>query len=133
MTPGLPLGRREAGEGTVAPDGSAIRILIDNRHGASRASLCEAALDPNAISRAVRHQTVEEIWYVIEGGGEVWRRPPGSANAEPATVTSGDALVIPTGCELQFRAGSQGLRFLCYTSPPWPGAHEAVLLERGTL
>jgi mannose-6-phosphate isomerase-like protein (cupin superfamily) len=118
---------------TEAPDGSAIRILIDARHGATRASLVEAGLEPNAVSRPVRHQTVEETWYVIQGGGQVWRRAPGAPDGHSASVGPGDALVIPTGWEFQFRAGPDGLRFLCYTSPPWPGADEAVLLERGGL
>ena len=131
MSPGLPLGRRESGTVTVAPDGSGIRVLVEARHGATRASLVEAALEPNAVSRPVRHRTVEEIWYVIQGSGEVWRRALDAPAGVRAMVGPGDALVIPTGCEFQFRAGEGGLRFLCYTSPPWPGPDEAVLLEQG--
>ena len=133
MTPRLPVGRRDAGSATVAPDGSAIWVLVDGRHGASRASLVEAGLGPNIVSRPVRHQTVEEIWYVVEGSGQIWRRAPGMRDGESIMAGPGDALVIPTGWEFQFKAGSNGLRFLCYTSPPWPGSQEAVLLEEGGL
>jgi len=35
---------------------------------------------------------------------------------------------------IQFRAGADaGLRFLCYTSPPWPGEDEAVPVPDGGL
>jgi mannose-6-phosphate isomerase-like protein (cupin superfamily) len=76
---------------------------------------------------------VEEIWYVVEGSGQIWRRAPGVRDGESIMAGPGDALVIPTGWEFQFKAGSNGLRFLCYTSPPWPGSQEAVLLEEGGL
>ena len=79
--------------------------------------------------RPVRHRSVEEIWYVLEGEGDVWRGAAGVV-----TVRPGDALVIPTGSSFQFRAGPAApLRFLCYTAPPWPGPDEALPAEPGGL
>jgi mannose-6-phosphate isomerase-like protein (cupin superfamily) len=49
-------------------------------------------------------------------------------------VRPGDALVIPAGWRFQFRAGPGApLRFLCYTTPPWPGPDEALPAEPGGL
>jgi mannose-6-phosphate isomerase-like protein (cupin superfamily) len=113
----------------IAPDGSEIYLRIGAPEGATRASLCEVRLAAGAVSRPVRHRSVEEIWYVLEGEGAVWRGAAGG-EGEIVTVRAGDALVIPTGWRFQFRAGPGApLRFLCYTAPPWPGPDEAVPAE----
>jgi mannose-6-phosphate isomerase-like protein (cupin superfamily) len=129
------------GPDAIAPDGSEIYALGEAPPDAGtgpgaephRASLVEVRLPAGTVSRPVRHRTVEEIWYVLEGAGRVWRRPP-DAPARVADVEPGSVLVIPTGWAFQFAAAPEGsLRFLCYTSPPWPGADEAVPVERGGL
>jgi mannose-6-phosphate isomerase-like protein (cupin superfamily) len=123
-----PIARRALQADTVAPDGSEIRLLAGREHAATRASLCEVTLPAGEVSRPVWHRTVEEIWYVLDGSGEVWRCPP---DAEPASVPAvevgpGDSLAVPVTWSFQFRASaSASLRFLCYTSPPWPGPDEA--------
>jgi mannose-6-phosphate isomerase-like protein (cupin superfamily) len=128
-----PVGRASREPDTIAPDGSEIRLLATEAQGATRASLCEVRLPPGVVSRPVSHRTVEEIWHVIEGRGEVWRCPPG-AEAEPVEVGPGDTLVIPVGWRFQFRAAPETeLRFLCYTSPSWPGPDEARPAESGVL
>ena len=119
-----------------APDGSLIRLLVGEKEGAGRASLCQATLGPGQTSRPVKHRRVEEIWYFLEGEGQVWRCPPDTdaARVEALAVRPGDALVIPAGWSFQFRASPDGpLRFLCYTSPPWPGANEAQPASPGGL
>ena len=128
-----PLGRRSDGI-IVAPDGSEVRLLLTEEHHATRCSMVEVYLEPGAASRPVRHRTVEEAWYVIEGEGEVWRCPPEVPieDAPPVSVSMGDALVIPAGWSFQFRAFSgAGLRFICLTIPPWPGMDEAVEIPEG--
>jgi mannose-6-phosphate isomerase-like protein (cupin superfamily) len=128
------LGRRAERPDAIAPDGSEIRLLAASAPAATRASLCEVLLPAGGVSRPVRHRTVEELWYVLEGLGDVWRCPPGTdpAESEPLAVGPGDSLVIPTGWSFQFRAGdSAPLRFLCFTCPPWPGDAEAISVERG--
>ena len=130
-----PIGRRSDGVIT-APDGSEVRMLLTGEHGATRCSVVEVSIGPGEASRPVRHRTVEEAWYVIEGNGEVWRCPPGLAVAEapPVAVSPGDALVIPTGWAFQFRAlPDAGLRFICVTMPAWPGMDEAVEVAEGGL
>ena len=128
-----PPGRAADAPDVIAPDGSEIRLLAASAQGATRASLCEVRLSPGAVSRPVYHRSVEEIWYVLAGRGQVWRCPPG-AEAEPVDVRPGDTLVIPIGWRFQFRAAPDaGLRFLCYTSPPWPGPDEGQAADAGSL
>lgn len=109
--------------------------MIDTRHRISRASLCEVFLAAGQVSRPVWHRRVEEIWYVLEGRGEVWRCPPeieDGRRVPPVAVSADDVLTIPTGWRFQFRASREApLRFLCFTTPPWPGPDEAQPAESG--
>ena len=129
----LPVGRVAAEPDAIAPDGSDIRLLAGEAHGARRASLCEVRLAPGAVSRPVAHRTVEEIWHVIAGRGQVWRCPSAGSD-DPIDVGPGDTLVIPVGWSFQFRAAPDAaLAFLCYATPPWPGADEARPAGPGAL
>ncbi len=130
-----PLGRRSDGC-IIAPDGSEVRLLLTRQHNATRCSVVEVSIAAGSVSKAVRHRTVEEAWYVVEGEGEVWRCPPGrtTENTSAVGVTTGDALTVPTGWAFQFRASpSMGLRFICVTMPPWPGMDEAADVPEGGL
>ena len=134
--PPPPLDSRGNQPDAIAPDGSEIRLLIDDRHGPTRGSLVEVTLPAGQVSRPVWHRTVEEVWYVLEGRGQVWRCPAGAPaeSAPPLDVSPGDAVGIPTGWRFQFSSAPETpLRFLCFTTPPWPGAHEAVPSEEGGL
>lgn len=126
---------RPSDDAITAPDGSEVRLLLTDEHGATRCSMVEVSIAAGQASRPVRHRTVEEVWYVVEGSGEVWRCPPEAlpADVAPLAVAPGDALTIPTGWAFQFRAGpDHALRFICVTMPPWPGMDEAVAIsERG--
>lgn len=105
----------------LAPDTSEIRLLVST----SRCSMAHGTLPPGGVSLAVTHHMVEEVWYVTEGRGQVWRKH--GAHEVVIDVTVGTALTIPVGTHFQFRTiGSKPLRFIMCTMPPWPGAHEAV-------
>ena len=54
----------------VAPDGSDVRVLL--RLG--RGSMAHFELGAGRISRAVAHRAVDEIWYILAGQGQMWRR-----------------------------------------------------------
>ena len=114
--------RSVAGEyDTLAPDGSEIRLLLQLRGG----SLVHCSLPPGGVTRAVRHRSVEELWYFLSGAGQVWRKSEGAE--EITDVRPGSALTIPLGTEFQFRTtGSEPLTFVITTMPPWPGPDEAV-------
>jgi mannose-6-phosphate isomerase-like protein (cupin superfamily) len=132
-----PLGHGSVAPDVTAPDGSEIRLLVDQRHAAVGASVVEVTLPAGQVSKPVFHRTVEEVWYILQGSGQVWRCPPGVA--EPSLVPAlpvkpGDALVIPTGWLFQFSADESGtLHFLCFTMPPWPGDDEAQPAGAGGL
>jgi mannose-6-phosphate isomerase-like protein (cupin superfamily) len=77
-------------------------------------------------SVAVRHRTVEELWYFVGGRGEMWRRGPDGEELV-VTVAAGVCIDIPLGTTFQFRASSDGpLSAIGATMPPWPGDGEAI-------
>ena len=115
--------RRVIGD-VLAPDGSEIRLA----GRVAGASMVECTLPPGGVSAAVRHRTVEEVWLVVGGAGEVWRSRDGRQTTLP--VGPGSWLTIPVGTHFQFRTtGRVPLRIVIATTPPWPGADEAVRVE----
>lgn len=108
----------------VAPDGTAVRLLLALAGG----SFAHFELPAGAVSHAVAHRTVEEIWYVLSGRGELWRR---AGEVESVVeVSPGVCLTIPLGAHFQFRADLQApLAFVAITMPPWPGADEAFAVQ----
>lgn len=130
-----PVGR-SSGDAIIAPDGSQVRLLLTEEQGATRCSVVEVTIAAGAVSRPVRHRTVEEAWYVLSGAGEVWRCPPGIPvrRVLPVRVMAGDALVIPTSWDFQFKADADSdMRFICVTMPAWPGMDEAAEAPEGGL
>jgi mannose-6-phosphate isomerase-like protein (cupin superfamily) len=108
----------------VAPDGSDVRILL----GLSGGGMAHFELAPGETSTAVAHRTVEEIWYIVGGRGEMWRKQ--GEREEVVAVGPGDCLTIPLGTQFQFRApGDEPLAAVAVTMPPWPGDGEAYEVE----
>ena len=104
----------------VAPDGTAVRLLTALKGG----SFAQFELPAGAVSHAVAHRTVEEIWYFVGGVGQMWRRLGDEESV--ADVRPGVSLTIPLGAHFQFRAGPEApLSFVAVTMPPWPGDAEA--------
>jgi mannose-6-phosphate isomerase-like protein (cupin superfamily) len=103
----------------VAPDGSLIRVLAVGMGG----SMAHAELPAGAVTRPVRHRTVEELWYVVSGSGQI------AVGDEIVALRSGSSVAIPTGTPFQFRAGYAGLGVVMTTMPPWPGPDEAEPAE----
>ncbi len=89
-------------------DGSAIRELQHTQ----LQSLAEASLLPGQATERHYHAASEEIYFVLEGEGEL------EVDAERRTVTPGDAALIPPGARHEIKAASP-LRFLCCCSPPY--------------
>jgi mannose-6-phosphate isomerase-like protein (cupin superfamily) len=105
----------------IAPDGTAVRLLL-SLHGGSMAHF---ELPAGAVSHAVTHRTVEEIWFITGGDGAIWRRQ-GEVERIDA-LAPGVSLSIPLGTEFQFRADADApLAFIAITMPPWPGMDEAA-------
>ncbi|MCY3735404.1 MAG: cupin domain-containing protein [Gemmatimonadaceae bacterium] len=108
----------------LAPDGSEIRLLARGRRG----SMVHCTLNPGQVSLPVAHRSVEELWYVLEGAGQVWRRLGGEERI--VDLSPGTSLSIPAGAHFQFRTvGERPLRIAIVTMPPWPGAEEAYPVE----
>jgi mannose-6-phosphate isomerase-like protein (cupin superfamily) len=111
----------------IAPDGSDVRILLRLAGG----SMAHFELPPGRTSRAVAHRTVEEIWYVLSGHGQMWRRQGGAGDGardreQTVELEPGTCLSIPAGTRFQFRAaGDVPLAAVAVTMPPWPGQDEA--------
>jgi mannose-6-phosphate isomerase-like protein (cupin superfamily) len=108
----------------IAPDGSEVRLLC----GLSRGGMATFTLMPGAVSKAVAHRTIEEVWYFIRGRGRLWRK---SSDAEEITeIGAGVSIAIPTGVHFQFRCdGAEPLEAVAATMPPWPGEGEAYVVE----
>jgi mannose-6-phosphate isomerase-like protein (cupin superfamily) len=108
----------------IAPDGSEVRILCS----VDRGSLAHFTLPPHAVSQAVAHRTVEEVWYFLAGRGQMWRRSPDVE--EIVDVEPGVSITIPQGTSFQFRSLShEPLSALGTTMPPWPGEDEAFAVD----
>jgi len=121
----MQLRRLPAEPDAIAPDGSAVRVLVALGGG----SLAHFELSPGQTSVAVRHRTVEELWYFVGGRGEMWRRAADGSETVDA-VEAGVSLDIPLGMSFQFRAlGDEPLRAVGVTMPPWPGEDEAELVD----
>ena len=107
-----------------APDGSEVRVLLAVRGG----SMIHIELAAGAVARAVSHQTVEEVWLVLAGSGEMWRRQ--GEREEVVALEAGVSLSIPLGTHFQFRASStEPISAVVVTIPPWPGEHEAEFVS----
>jgi mannose-6-phosphate isomerase-like protein (cupin superfamily) len=105
----------------TAPDGTAVRLLLSLAGG----SMAHFELPAGAVSHAVTHRTVEEIWFIVSGRGSIWRRHDGVERIE--ALGPGASVTIPLGTAFQFRAEAGAtLAFVAITMPPWPGTGEAL-------
>ena len=87
-------------------------------------SMATFTLQPGQVSAAVTHRTVEELWYVMSGRGQMWRRD--AARESITELLPGLCLSVPLDTAFQFRChGDVPLVAVAVTMPPWPGADEA--------
>ena len=105
----------------IAPDGSDVRVLL----ATSRGGMAHFELAPGHASLAIRHRSVDEIWFVLSGSGEMWRRS--DAREEIVALAPGVCVSIPVGTYFQFRASAGApLSAVGVSMPPWPGPQKAV-------
>jgi mannose-6-phosphate isomerase-like protein (cupin superfamily) len=103
-------------------DGSTIRELLGLPTApVKNQSLAEATLAPGQETQRHYHAESEELYYLLEGGGDM------EIDGETALVAVGDAVLIPPGAWHQIRAGDEGARFLCCCAPPY--THEDTYFE----
>jgi len=109
-------------EAFTTADGSTIRELLGLPTAPVRnQSLAEATLEPGQATERHYHAEAEEIYYLVEGTGEL------ELDGERRQVGVGDAVLIPPGAWHQIRADGQRLRFLCCCAPPY--RHEDTFFE----
>ena len=90
-------------------DGSEIRELMQ----AAKQSLAEATVAPSQATERHYHAASEELYYVLDGSGEL------ELDGERRAVGPGDAVLIPPGVRHSFTGGAEGARFLCCCAPPY--------------
>lgn len=112
---------------SITKDGSEIRELLAYRNSSIRnQSLAEARLPSGGRTVAHRHLLTEEIYYVLEGHGEML------LDGESRPVGPGDAIAIPPGALHQMtNTGQAVLKFLCCCAPAYEHA-DTVLEEPNT-
>ena len=116
----------------MALDGSEVRLLCELPRGA----MAMFTLPPDAISKAVAHRTIEELWCVIRGRGRIWRKI-GDREDVTDLVAGVSSIYLALAYDWvhgdwsgQFRNdGSQPLDIIAATMPPWPGDGEAYLVD----
>ena len=109
-------------EAFTTADGSTIRELLGLPTAPVRnQSLAEATLDAGQATERHYHDEAEEIYFVVEGAGEM------ELDGERRLVTVGDAVLIPPGAWHQISAGGERLRFLCCCAPAY--RHEDTFFE----
>ncbi len=108
----------------IAPDGSEVRVLA----ATARGSMAQFTLPVGKISRAVAHQSVDEVWFFLSGHGKIWRKC--GSDEEISNIMPGLSLSIAVGTHFQFRNdGSEPLTAIAATMPPWPGEAESYYVS----
>ena len=112
----------EQAEPFTTADGSTIRELLGLPTAPVRnQSLAEATLAPGQATERHYHAQTEEIYYVVEGSGEM------ELDGDRRPVAVGDAVLIPPGARHQVRADDRGMRFLCCCAPAY--RHEDTFFD----
>ena len=107
----------------TAPDGSAVRVLL----GLAGGTMAHFELPAGATSRAVTHRTVEEVWFVLSGRGELWRKQ--SAREEVVVLEPEICVTLPRGTHFQLRASqTDAVAVVAVTIPRWPGGEEVAFV-----
>ena len=107
-----------------SPAGAEVRYLM----GGATGDMIHSTVPPGQINRATVHTTVSEFWHVLSGQGEIWRRD--GTGEETTVLEAGVSIDIPVGTAFQYRCtGSDPLKFLCITMPPWRGDSEATIID----
>jgi mannose-6-phosphate isomerase-like protein (cupin superfamily) len=92
--------------------------------GLASGTMAHFELAAGATSRAVSHETVEELWFVLSGRGELWRKC--GAHEEVIVLEPGVCATLPRATHFQFRASTaEAIKILALTIPRWPGNDEA--------
>jgi len=107
-----------------SPAGAEIRYLMEGETG----NMIHSTVPPGQVNRATIHATVSELWHILTGEGQIWRRD--DTGEETTILEPGVSIDIPVGTAFQYRCtGGKALQFLCISMPPWPGDSEATVID----
>jgi mannose-6-phosphate isomerase-like protein (cupin superfamily) len=85
-------------------------------------SIAHAILEPEAASLPHRLKTSSEVYFILEGEGEM------HIDSKEAEVRAGQAILIPPGSWQHIRnSGTVELKFLCIVHPMWRAEDEERL------
>jgi quercetin dioxygenase-like cupin family protein len=101
--------RERDAEPFVTKDSSTIREYFHTEVQ----SLAEASLEPGRATQRHYHVVSEEIYLIVEGGGEL------EVDGDRREVAAGDAILIPPGAWHELTAGDDGAKLLCCCVPPY--------------
>ncbi len=87
-------------------EGVTMAIMVGREDGAPNFALRQFKVTPGGHSPRHSHDYEHEV-FIVAGGGTVLLE--GRENP----IRAGDVVYVPADEEHQFRAGEQGLRFLC--------------------
>lgn len=84
-------------------------------------SIAHAVLPPEATSLPHRLKTSSEVYFILEGEGEM------HIDSEKAKVRAGQAILIPPGSWQHIRnTGGNNLKFICIVDPFWRAEDEEI-------
>ena len=86
--------------------GARIKWLINDKDGAPTFLMRHFTIEANGFTPFHNHDWEHEV-YILEGDGNV------RYEEREERIRPGDAILIPPSKKHQFRAGSNGLKFIC--------------------
>lgn len=103
---------RNIDEATLKPvqmpgvQGASMAVMVGREDGAPTFALRQFRVESNGFTPRHSHDYEHEV-FILGGGGTVL------LEGKERPVRSGDVVYVPASEEHQFKAGAQGLRFLC--------------------
>ena len=109
------------------PHGSEIRPLMDRTTSdTERCSLAEESLPPGRAVGLHYHVETEELYYILEGAGEM------TVDDETCAVAAGDCVFIPRGAVHSLRnTGGEIMRLLLVCGPAYTPSDHHQATSRG--
>lgn len=86
--------------------GASMAMMVGREHGAPNFAMRQFRVEAGGHTPRHSHDYEHEV-IVLDGGGEVL------LDGAYRPIARGDVLLVPADEEHQFKAGAEGLRFLC--------------------
>jgi quercetin dioxygenase-like cupin family protein len=86
--------------------GVKMAVMCGREHGAPHFAMRAFTVEPRGHAPRHSHDYEHEV-FIVAGGGSVL------LDGEYRPITAGDVVYVPADHEHQFRAGPEGMKFLC--------------------